>query len=194
MKIGIFGGSFNPIHNGHLFVAESILREFGLDRIFFIPAFVNPFKREQAQDVENRHRFEMVKLAVAGHSSFQVEDFELRKEGPSYTIDTLEYYSKQFPDAQWFLIMGGDSLASFPKWKDAERILELAEIVVYDREGSTHPKDFDFKDRLNNSKIDLPIDISSTLIRSRIETEQSYRYLIPEMVYRYINLHSLYKA
>ena len=193
MRIGIFGGSFNPIHNGHLFVAETVLKEFDLDRILFIPAFVNPFKQDHDKVVDDMDRYEMSKMAVADHPQFQVDDYELKKEGPSYTVATLQYFSNEIAEAEWFLIMGGDSLAGFPRWKNADKILNLATLIVYGREGSDFPEDFDFKDRLLKCQLDLPIDISSTLIRTRIKDAKSFRYLIPDIVYRYIELKGLYR-
>jgi len=193
MRIGIFGGSFDPIHFGHLYLAEAIRTEYNLERVLFIPASRSPFKEDQVALSSPEDRLKMTELAVASNDRFQADQIELERPAPSYTIDTLRELRDRFKTAEFFLILGGDSIADFHRWKKAEEILDLAELIVYARSGSALPDDnFDFGDRLHYCSTEIAIEISSTEIRRRISQGESFRYLIPEPVYRYIRSEQIY--
>lgn len=189
-KLGIFGGTFNPVHYGHLINAERIRESCSLDKILFVPSKV-PVHKDLAGAVAPEHRCKMVELAVAGNPGLGVSDIEIRREGPSYTIYTVREMMAAFPGADIHLIIGDDSYSEIETWKDYRDLLGLVTLVVMRRNGA--------------DRIDLPgrrpvfadnpvIDISSTEIRGRIRQGLSVRYLLPEEVRRYIIESGLYKA
>ena len=186
MRVGIFGGTFDPIHVGHLAIANAALESVPLDRIVFIPAKRAPLK-EQGPVAGEHERLTMVELAVAGEPRFSVSRLELDREGPSYTVETLERLSGT---DELFLILGGDALAALPRWKDAERIATLATLVVAERPGAP--------ERPGNAAIiafDAPrLDISSRELRARAARGRSLRYLVPDAVWRHIEARGLYRA
>ncbi len=193
MRSGLLGGTFDPIHNGHLIVAEAVRSDFNLDRIFFIPAAVPPHKDSRELSPEN-HRLEMVHRAIMGNEHFKVSDFELKSCGISYTINTIKWFkqSSSYRNDQFFLIIGADSLLDFHTWKDPEEIFNTIKIIVMKRPG------FDIdnvKSEFRNRVIvaDVPmIEISSTNIRKRVREGKSIRYLVPEKVEEYIKMKRLY--
>lgn len=191
MRIGVFGGTFNPPHMGHLLVAEWIHDEFGLDRTIWMPAAQSPFKSE-AESADAAHRLEMVRCAVQGNPAFEVSDFEIRRDGTSFTIDTLRHLTRERPDDELFLIMGSDSLADFPRWKDATEIARLVDLLVFKRPSGVAPPTPAFLD----GKVqfaDAPLlEISSTQIRERCSRQKTIRYLVPEVVRVYIDSEGLY--
>lgn len=186
-RIGIFGGTFNPPHMGHLLIAERAREAAHLERILFIPAFLPPHKvgREIVSPV---HRLEMTKLAAKGNRCFEVSDMEIRKTGISYTVDTVRMLRTQMPRGELFLILGSDSLAEYAGWKEPGEIRAMAQLLVYSRgNGMTN--------RLP-SGVDLirgpEIGISSTDIRGRVARGESIRYMVPTAVENYIKKHGLY--
>ena len=187
MKIGILGGTFNPIHYGHLILAEQVLCQLKLDRVIFIPAFKSPNKNLR-MSVSPLHRFHMVKLAVSGNARFIVSDIETKRKKTSYTVDTLRLIKRLYPRAQLFLIGGSDLVSELPSWKNIGEILKMAKFVLAKRPG--------FGKRLEGKhflKIHVAqVDISSSLLRGLIKQKRSIRYLTPDTVIRYIQKNRLY--
>ena len=199
-RIGIFGGCFDPIHMGHLILADYARESAALDRVVFIPAATSPLK-PAGTVATNRQRLEMVSLAIGGNPNFDVDDFELQRDGISYTVDTLDEFSRRFPDAELFLIMGADSLEQFAKWKNPRQICELATLLVGARYGSEVDLDllvsFASEDRMKairSAAFEFPrIEISSTGLRNRIGSRKSIRYRTPRSVEAYIENAKLYQ-
>jgi nicotinate-nucleotide adenylyltransferase len=186
----IFGGNFNPVHNGHLITALKVFEQRKIDKIIFIPAFISPFKTS-VPSAHHVHRINMLKAALNGIPYFELSDIELKKEGISYTIDTLkelkDYYSRLE------LIIGFDNLVEFTKWKDPDEIIKLASLVVLKRAGqdTEHMKNKYFG---YAAFPDTPvIEISSTDIRKRVRDNQPIDFLVPEKVKEYIFKNNLYK-
>jgi len=190
MQIGLFFGSFNPVHTGHLMIASFMAENTKIDKIWFIVSPQNPFKKNNDLLDENK-RLELLKLAVNGDNRFEVCDIEFKMERPSYTIKTLDVLASKYPEHNFSLIMGGDNYEEFHKWKDYERILTNNKIFVYSRRGFAenslllnHP---------NISILDIPfIDISSTYIRQNIKKEKSIKYFVPDKVEELILKEKLY--
>jgi len=192
MKIGLFGGTFDPIHNGHLIIAEWVREELQLEKIIFIPAGDPPHKQEN-NITSIKHRLAMVSLAIEANERFYLSDIEAKKAGKSYTVETLRTLQNHFSSqTKLFWIIGSDSLLDLPNWFQPDEIVRLAQIVVYPRPGySVNEAVARFKDRV--LYVDSPlIDISSTLIRDRIRREKSVRYFLPESVLNYIRRENLY--
>jgi nicotinate-nucleotide adenylyltransferase len=188
MKIGIFGGSFNPIHAGHLILAESARDQLGLDRVLFIPAHMPPHK-PSADLLPALTRLEMVKLAIREHPGFIASDIELHRAGPSYTVETVRALHAQAPQAELFLIVGADMLGV--EWKGWAELKKRCTIVAAKRPGSKPPAKADKK----ISWITMPqIGISSSDIRARIRADRSIRYLLPGAVERFIRSRHLYRS
>jgi nicotinate-nucleotide adenylyltransferase len=198
----LFGGSFNPIHFGHLIVARSVLEHLGLDRIVLIPSAKPPHKRA-VHLAEARHRLEMARLAVGDDDAFEVCDMEIRRTGPSYTVDTLEAYRESMgPDATLYWVIGGDSLPELHSWYRVSDLVDLATIVTAVRPGFESPDLSQLQaclslaqvERLRDNILPTPrIDISATDIRRRITAGRPIRYLVPEAVRSYIATHGLYR-
>lgn len=189
MRVGIFGGSFNPPHLGHLVVAEQALEVLGLDRVIWIPSNTPPHKTPSK--VDGTHRLRMVEIAVEGNERFEVSTAELDRGGVSYTVDTLEALSSD-ESTELFLIVGADGLAAFESWYRPKRILELATLVVYPRKGhEVESRQSSFFERA--VWLDTPvIEVSSSALRARLGEGKTVRYLIPEGVLRYIRDNALY--
>ncbi|MFM7929932.1 MAG: nicotinate (nicotinamide) nucleotide adenylyltransferase [Pirellula sp.] len=199
-RIGIFGGSFDPIHLGHLLTAEQFRDELSLDLVKFIPAKISPFKLNYTPTAD-KHRLEMLKLALGAHPNFEIDPIEIQRGGVSYTIDTVEQLQSNMPDATWFLLIGADSLKDFKKWKSPEKLLRCVQLVVARRGGCPEP---DWKEldglapeetlqAIRKIQLDIPVmEISSSGIRRRIEAKRSIRYLLPSPVEVYIREHQLY--
>lgn len=190
-KIGILGGTFDPPHLGHLIAAQEVQEKLKLDRIFFIPASLPPHKKK-VKISRAIHRLKMVQLATQDNRNFKVLDLELKREGHSYTVDTLKALRKKYPQAQFFLILGLDNLNHIHTWKKPEEIFKLSKAVFITRPGFTLNKTSKW---LSYSKLleVREIDISSTDIRERIKKSKSIRYMVPEKVLQYIKKHKLYK-
>lgn len=185
-RVGVFGGSFDPPHRAHRTVAEAALGQLGLDAVVWIPARRPPHK--PARDLADaEHRVEMVRLAISDEHRFRVDTRELDREGPSYTVDTLESLHKDDPDAELFLIVGADNLAGFPSWKRPDRIRELARLVVYQRPGAAVDSGGDVV-RLSG----VEWGDSSTEARHRIRTGAPTESLLDPLVESYIRTHGLY--
>ena len=174
-RYGIFGGTFNPIHLGHLALAEAAREQCRPDRVYFIPTATPPHKR--ASDViDGRHRLAMVRLAIRGHPAFRVSDLELRRGGISYTLRTVQELTRREPSASWFLIVGSDMLAV--PWRGLDEIAQRCTFVVGERPSTVARSRFS---RIR--RIEIPqLAISSSMIRQRIRHRHSIRYLVPEAV------------
>ena len=188
-RIGIFGGTFDPPHKGHIAIAEQAKRQLGLDCVWFIPAYIPPHKHQHSP-TSAQHRLKMIKLAISGRKKFKISAIELKRRGISYTIDTLKVFKQQFPEAELVLIIGADNLSQFNAWKSPRTILQLASLAVYKRKG--------FNPSLKDSAIDFillkgrMLRVSSTEIRNRIEKGLPIRALVPNPIVLYIKRHSLY--
>lgn len=201
MKLGVFGGSFDPVHMGHLLLAETCRESCGLDHVLFVPAFVPPHKQDKSL-ADPKHRVEMLRLALAGHESFAVCEDEINRGGTSFTYQTLEGLHESYPNDDLFFLMGADSLDEFSTWKKPDRICELATPVIVRRRGSS-PVDFeklssffspDKLKELESYEVDFPaIEISSTEIRKRLNEGRSVRYRLPRAVEKYIESSRLYQ-
>lgn len=192
MKVGIFGGTFNPPHTGHLIVAERVRTELELDSVIFIPSFISPHKQE-GESGDPLDRLRMTKLAIRDNEKFQTSDFEINSKSVSYTVKTLEYLKRTRPDDSFYLLIGMDNYLTFHLWKEPKRILELASLVVMNRPGYPRQVNEVFGTK-NTLFVDVPnIAISSSEIRDRIEQYRSIRYLVPEAVETYIHNRGLFK-
>lgn len=194
-RLGVFGGTFDPPHTGHLAVAQDVLERLELDRVLFMPAGEPPHKANG--DLTGAElRLAMVAAAVEGDPRFQVSDMEVRRAGVSYTVDTLEALDNTAPGVERFLLLGADQWASFGRWRSPRRIGELCRLVVLNREGD-HPEDVDpgFTDGPPPDYLEVHVtrmDISSTTLRDRIRAGRSIRYLVPDPVLRIIDSAGLY--
>ena len=188
-NIGPFFGSFNPIHIGHLIIANTVVEYTSLDQVWFIISPQNPFKK-QSTLLHEHDRLDLVNAAIFDNYNLKAVDVEFRMPKPSYTIDTLTYLSEQHKDKNFKLIIGEDNLKSFRKWKNSDKILEFYELLVYPRP-YTQPSDL--KSHPNVQLIDAPMmDISATFIRKSIQSHKSIKYLVPESVEQLIIGRKLY--
>jgi nicotinate-nucleotide adenylyltransferase len=200
MRLGLFGGSFDPIHLGHLILAESALEQCELEQVWFLPAAVPPHKMGHQLTPADR-RIEMLELAIAGHAGFSVSSHEIDRGGVSYTVQTLRHFRHQDPAGDLFFILGADMLADLPNWREAAAVCELAVPIVACRAGNAEP-DFDCLsgvarperiEEIRRNRIDSPrIELSSTDIRRRVGEGSSIRYRTPRAVEKYIQTHGLY--
>lgn len=192
MKIAILGGTFDPPHLGHLILADTVIRELNYDKVLFIPSKIPPHKNISGE-VSNEDRLNMLKLSIEDDKRFSFDDYELKSEGISYTIKTLNYLYENYDiDGKIALIIGADLIKDFHKWKEPEKISELANIVAVNREESDN-LDKENIEKYNIKVIIAPrIDISSTLIRERIKKNKAFRYFLNDKVYNYIISNKLY--
>jgi len=188
-KIGIFGGTFDPIHLGHLITAQSVREIRALEKIIFIPAFISPHKSEiKTSSAEDR--LNMIKLAIDGISFFDYSNIEIEKGGVSFTIDTLKELKKNNDELEF--IIGYDNIFEFNTWKDPDEIMKLAKVIVLKRRSSHPPQ---FKDKYYNQAIFVQtrgIEISATDLRERVKKGQPINFLVPQKVMEYIYKHKLY--
>ncbi|MHB8579590.1 MAG: nicotinate-nucleotide adenylyltransferase [Ignavibacteriaceae bacterium] len=188
--VGIFGGTFDPIHTGHLITAQAVRELRGLDKIIFIPNFISPHKTE-IPTLSPKHRLAMVKLAIKNIPYFDISDLEINAATISYTIDTLKVLIEKYNKIE--LIIGHDNILKFSSWKEPDEILKLAKIIVLNRKLSQEPID---KDRFYNSAlfVDTPtIEISSSEIRERVSINLPVNFLVPDEVQKYIYHFNLYR-
>jgi nicotinate-nucleotide adenylyltransferase len=187
-RIGILGGSFDPIHFGHLLMAQSATEALKLDAVFFVPAFYSPFKGRHALPDASK-RLVMVKEAIKGNKAFKLYDGEIRRGQVSYTVDTLKELKAKYPKSKFYLLMGAYNLRTFHCWKDPKGILSLVHLVILNRPGF----DKNYPKRWPYLKINMPaVDISSSDIRQRLKAKRSIWYLTPKAVIRYIKRYQLY--
>ena len=192
MRIGIMGGTFNPIHYGHLVTAEVVRDRFKLDRIIFIPSYHTPYKGRKGL-APPRHRYKMVTLAIKNNNHFSVSDIEIKRGGKSYTWDTLRQFKKRFGrKARFFFITGADAIAQMPKWKKVEELSQLCEFIAASRPGF-RLKRLPLQYESHTHLIEVPaLAISSTDIRRRLEKGETIKYLLPDKVEKYIYKTKLY--
>jgi len=191
MRIGVLGGTFDPIHIAHLLLAEQAREQLQLDRVLFIPAG-DPWRKAHRKVAPAKDRLAMTRLAIAGEAGFEVDDCEVTRDGPTYTADTLrDLRGRLGPDGELFLLLGEDALADLPFWHDPEGIAEQATIVVAPRGGAVLPElPFDAERVV---RIEMPyLEISSTDLRERARHGRSLRYLVPDAVAAYIREHKVY--
>jgi nicotinate-nucleotide adenylyltransferase len=188
MKVGLFFGSFNPIHNGHLIISTYIINFF-TDKVWFIVSPQNPFKIN-SKLLGTLERIFLVKSAIKDNNQLEVSEIELRLPLPSYTINTLIYFKKNHPEHEYFLIMGSDNFVNISKWKSSDILLKEYKFLIYQRQGFVIKQ----KDLPNNvSIINAPlINISSTEIRELIKTKKSVRYIVPDAVMELIEKNRFY--
>ena len=191
LKIGIYGGSFDPVHLGHLLVARAALEELGLDRLFFIPAAQSPFKPE-SKPAPDALRLQLLRLALAGETRCEVDERELRRGGISYTVDTLREYAQQFPTARFFYLIGADHVAKLNGWREPAELARLAEFVVIPRPGEP-PVQFPapFQGRMLTG---FPLGVSSSQIRARVKAGLPVEHLVPPGVAGAIRACGVYTA
>lgn len=188
MKIGILGGTFDPVHLGHLGLARAAADQFALDKVLFIPAFIPPHKAGRRDLTPAPYRYRMVELAIRPESRFEVSDIEFSRPDLSYTVDTLRGLKDQHPGSEFFLILGEDSLAEFSKWQEPGRILEMARILCAARPGVLEPEDAPAHERIT-----MPgCPITSSEIREKVGRGEPVRDLLPEGVWDYIERMKLY--
>jgi nicotinate-nucleotide adenylyltransferase len=198
VRVGIFGGVFNPPHHGHLVAAQEAYAQLGLDVVVWMPVGDAPH-RVVENDPGAEARFEMVELAIVGDERFRASRTELEREGPSYTVDTLRELREREPDDELVLILGGDQALALPTWHEPEEVLAQATLAVFER-GSSNRNAIGIKvARLRGAErlrlLEMPrIDISSTLVRRRAATGKPIRYLVPDKVANFIGARSLYGA
>lgn len=199
-KIGLLGGTFDPIHLGHLLTADFVLKALNLEKIIFIPVNHPPHKTDLDVTSAN-HRYLMTLLAISHNNSFEVSDIEIKREGPSYTVDTLKWFAKQYKDqeVEFYFILGADAVAALDKWERFEELLHLCYFVAATRVG--------FMDQVERAKktfgvlgkqkiiwLDTPeLNISSTEIRYRVKNNLPIKYIVPDAVEKYIYKEGLYK-
>lgn len=180
MRIGIFGGSFDPVHHGHLLAATSLAETLELDQVRLVVSARQPLKRN-GHAAAGEDRAAMVELAVQGNPRLTADRAELGREGPSYTVDTLRAFRAQQPDAELVLLLGADAAVELPRWHQAEAVRGLARVEVFSRAGESGAHS-------------VPrVDISSTDIRARVREGRSIRYWVPDAVAEYIAAHRLYR-
>lgn len=189
-KVCIIGGSFNPIHIGHLILANTVLEELNLDEMIFVPCYIQPLKGDK-DFASSTHRLEMVKLAIQSNPEFTLSDIEINRKGKSYTVDTLKFFKKKYENL--YFVIGADNIKDFHKWKEPDTILKIANLIVTNRGGIN----IQIPEKIRGKKIiscTIPqIEISSTMIREKIRNGQSIKYLVPEAVENYIIQNNLYK-
>ncbi len=189
IRTGIFGGTFNPIHLGHLALANYLCEENWVDELWFLMTPQNPFKQEQTL-LDNHLRMKMVEAAIADYPRFKASDFEFTLPRPSYTVTTLQKLSETYPDREFVLIIGADNWAAFDKWKSPEEILRNHRILVYPRPGyEINPHELPAQVKAVNTPL---LEISSTFIRESIASGKDIRYFLHPEVYRFIKQHQLY--
>ena len=189
-RIGVLGGTFNPIHVGHLAIAQMALERMHLSKVIFVPTHIPPHKNRKIV-AGAKHRFRMVDLAIENNPRFEISDFEIIKKGKSYTIDTMQYFREIYSEsARLFFIIGEDTLSQLPRWRYIDDISKIADFIVVNRPGHTK-KSTDIK----HCSVIMPgIDISSSYVRLRITEKRTVRYFVPDKVIDYIKQNKLYAS
>ena len=197
MRIGVFGGTFDPVHLAHLILAEQCREQARLDQVWFVPAARPPHKHEDELTPFER-RVEMLQFAVAGQPAFRVEELEKDRAGPSYTADTLDELARRQPGNEWFLLVGSDTLRDLPTWHEPRRVVARAGLLVVARPGAAPVSVEELQTRLGApvrvQRIEAPlIDISSRDLRGRVRQGHSIRYFVPRAVEMYVLEKKLYR-
>jgi nicotinate-nucleotide adenylyltransferase len=207
-RVGILGGTFNPIHNGHMAIAEYVYEKVKLDKVLFIPSYIPPHKSEQNL-LSAEHRWNMVKLAVKDHAHCDASAIELQRKGKSYTVDTLKALKTIYPKGtKLYFILGEDSLKSLHTWRKVEEVVMLAKFVAVRRKRTESSESQSVFEKLKKSRlpeniqhkiqkirmVDMPImDISSNTVRKRVAADKGVHFYLPYKVHHYILKHNLYK-
>lgn len=187
VKLGVFGGSFDPVHIGHLIVAEAAADALRLDSVLFIPAHTQPFK-QGAHGAAPEDRVAMLRLALAGNPRFRLDTREIERGGVSYAVDTLRELAREFPKDELFLMVGADAARDLTKWREASEIANLASIVILSRPGASR-----ISTGIPTTRLTVPaIDLSATQVRKAVRQGRSVRYWVPQAVQEYIESHGLY--
>jgi nicotinate-nucleotide adenylyltransferase len=179
-RVGIFGGTFDPVHHGHLLLAEAALEQLDLDRILFVPAALSPFKQDRPPGATPEQRLRMLRLATAPEPRFGVDDRELRREGPSFTLETVRSLLGDYPGVRFLLLIGADNLADLDRWHGIGELRNLVDFAVLDRGGDPATASCGFP------VVKRRVDISSTGIRERLASGLSIRFMVPSPVYEVI--------
>jgi nicotinate-nucleotide adenylyltransferase len=191
LKTGLFFGSFNPIHIGHLIVSNTVYEYTDVNEIWFIVSPLNPHKRQSKSLIHEFDRIDMVERAIEDQHNFKAVDIEFHLPKPNYTINTLVHLEEKYPDHDFRVIIGEDNLVSFKKWKNYEIILENYGLIVYPR---PHEKDTELKTHHNVTFVEAPkIDISASFIRKNVKLGKSIKYLVPDNVAEFIRDRKLYE-
>lgn len=198
MKTGIYGGSFNPVHNGHIHLAETVMKDCRLDRIFFVPSKISPH-RSSAEYISGGDRLEMLKLACSGNERFHVSDYELKQNRVSYSIYTVEHFRRKFPEDDLFLLIGSDMLLTFDEWYCFDKILSYVNLCVVSRNvGDIDALRKKSRELSPDGRIFIstapPEVVSSTKIRKKILKNSDFSCYLDEKVVQYIRLKKLYTA
>lgn len=193
MRVGILGGTFDPIHIGHLLAAEQVREQCQLDEVWFVPTYVPPHKAGvQVTDAEQR--LQMVERAIVDHPHFRVSRIELARKGHSYTVDTMQSLREHYPGDTFYFIIGSDMVADLPNWHQSERLVASTQFIGLARPGYAKPQLMDYIAR-RVRYVTMPLlEISATDIRERVRSGQSIRYFVPEPVRIYIEEHRLYET
>jgi nicotinate-nucleotide adenylyltransferase len=189
MKLGIYGGSFDPVHLGHLLVAQAAIEELGLDKLYFIPAAQSPFKPGN-QPAPAAIRLQLLRLALAGKTNCEIDEQEIRRGGISYTVETLRDYAKKFPGAQLFYLIGADNAAKLNEWREPAELAQFAEFVALTRPGgaaAVFPPPF-----RGRTLAGFPLGVSSSQIRARVRAGLTIDSLVPPFVADAIHAAKLY--
>ncbi len=188
MRTGILGGTFNPVHLGHLILAEEAREKLGLGRVIFVPANIPPHK-DSADIAAPGDRLKMLRLAVKGNRYFSVSDAEIKRQGRSYTIDTLKEFKQKYPEDELYFIIGSDLLKYLDEWKDLNQINQMVRLIAATRPGYPLEKIPSYIQTLGIRAV----DISGFQVRACVREGRSFRYLVPEAVFNYINRKRLYR-
>lgn len=184
-RIGILGGTFDPPHIGHLIIAQEACQALNLDKIWFIPTYEPPHKDSVRMNVT--HRVELLKMAIKDNNSFALNTIEIDRQGKSYTIETIKILKEKYPDTDFYFIIGADMVEYLPNWVKIDELIDLIQFVGVNRPGYRLVSDYPILE------IDVPmVDISSTIIRERLQENKSILYLVPDSVNTYIKEHGLY--
>jgi len=190
-KIGILGGSFNPIHKAHISLATYFLENYDADKVIFVPCNVSPFKTNE-KVASNKHRYEMVKIAVNDNPNFEISNFEINKDTISYTFQTIDYFKCKYPTSELCLLIGGDQAENFHKWKNWKHILDNVEIFVALRKGYKIPT-YEFESYKKATYMEMPyIEISASIIREQMSNSENNIKFLDNDVEKYIIKNNIY--
>jgi nicotinate-nucleotide adenylyltransferase len=189
MRVAMFGGTFDPIHIGHLFIADEVKNILGYDRVVFVPTYQPPHKTERPQ-ASGDERVQMLRLALNGREDMIVDSWELERAKVTYTIETVRYLYETMPiDGKLGLIIGDDLATDFDSWKEADELIQSVDLIVAHRKGEDLPRGMEPFETIDNS----PMPVSSSEIRERVRLGKAFRYLVTESVYVFIQQHDLYR-
>lgn len=197
LRMGLYGGSFDPPHEGHLALARKALVVGRLAKVLWMPAATSPFKVGQMR-ASDAHRLAMLRLMTAGDARFEVSDYEMQRAGISYTIDTVRYLREKMPHVQWVLLMGADSLEGLSRWREAQALVQLCEILAFARSGWSMTHVEGFEESISTQILarvvpDFDFRVSSTEIRRRVAVGETVSGLVPDSVSAYLSEHGLYR-